>query len=149
MSGITAVAQTTTHAASGADVSVAGFLVGETIALSTAPTGSSYQWALSAPSNSNQVRSALSGATEATASFTPDASGIYAISVTVDGTVFILRITVTMLAVSTALEALRLLPVADAQISTPAAGIALYYSSTQSALSFKDAAGNVRKVTFT
>jgi hypothetical protein len=64
----------------------------------------------------------------------------------VSGTTYILRISVTQLAVSYALEALRLSPVADSQVATPATGVALYYSSTQSALCTKNSAGTVTPV---
>jgi|1185.fasta_scaffold03947_3 hypothetical protein len=149
MSGITAISSTTTHAASGADVSVAGYLTGDQIALMTSPTGTDYQWAISLPSGSNALRAGLAGDDTATASFTPDAPGVYAVSVTVDGTVYILRIGVTMLAQSTALEALRLLPVTDSQIATPSLGAALYYSSTRNALAMKGTDGVVHTVNLT
>lgn len=147
MSGISAVAATTTHAASGPDVSVSGYLTGEQVVLTTSPTGSDYLWSLAAPSGSNAARLRFAGEDTATASFTPDVPGIYAVNVTVDGTVYALRLSVTQLAQSTALEALRLLPVADSQIAVPTVGVALYYSSTQAALSIKGTDGVVHKVT--
>jgi hypothetical protein len=108
MAGISAVSSSKTFAAGGVDVAASGFLTGDQVALTTSPTGTNYQWALSRPSGSNALRGALSGDDEAKAAFTPDAPGVYAVSVTVDGTVYILRIGVTMLAQSTALESLRL-----------------------------------------
>lgn len=146
MSGITAVASSATHAASGADVTASGFVTGETVALSTSPTGTNYQWALASPSGSNAARVRFAGDDTATASFTPDVAGVYAISVTVDGVVYALRLTVTQLAQSYALEALRLLPVADAKVPAPSAGVALYFSATQNALAVKDTGGVVHTV---
>jgi hypothetical protein len=149
MAGISAVSSSKTFAAGGVDVAASGFLTGDQVALTTSPTGTNYQWALSRPSGSNALRGALSGDDEAKAAFTPDVAGIYAVSVTVDGTVYILRLSVTMLAQSTTLEALRLTPVADSQVPAPAVGHALYSSSTQGSLAVKNAAGAVFTVNLT
>jgi hypothetical protein len=147
MAGINAIAGSATHAASGVDVAVSGFVTGETIALTAAPTGTDYQWALSAPSGSNALRVGLAGTDEAAAAFTPDVAGLYAVSVVVDGTTYILRLSVTQLVQSYALEALRFSPVADSQVPTPATGVALYFSSTQGALTIKDTSGDTHTVT--
>lgn len=147
MSGISAIGSSATHVASGVDASASGFITGEAVALTTVPAGTDYIWALSTPTGSNAARVRFAGEDDATASFTPDVPGVYAVSVTVDGVAYALRIAVTQLAQSYALEALRLLPVADAQVPAPAAGVALYFSSTQSGLAVKDAAGDVHLVT--
>jgi hypothetical protein len=147
--GITAVASTTTHAASGADVSVSGYITGETVALTASPTGTNYQWSLAAPSGSNSARLRFAGDDTSTASFTPDVPGIYAVAVVVDGTTYMLRLSVTQLAASTVLEALRLTPVPDSQIAAPAVGHALYFSATQNTLALKNAAGAVFSVNLT
>lgn len=149
MSGITAVSSTTTHAASGVDVSVAGYITGDQVVLTTSPTGTDYLWSLASPSGSNAARLRFAGSDTATASFTPDVPGIYAVAVVVDGTTYMLRLSVTQLAQSTVLEALRLTPVADSQIAAPAVGHALYFSSTQNTLALKDASGTVFKVNLT
>jgi hypothetical protein len=149
MAGITAIAASKTHAASGADVSDSGYITGETVALTTSPTGTNYLWSLAAPSGSNAARLRFAGEDTATASFTPDVAGIYAVAVVVDGTTYMLRLSVTQLAASTVLEALRLTPVADSQIAAPAVGHALYFSSTQNTLALKDSSGNVFKVNLT
>lgn len=149
MAGIVAAAASKTHAASGADVSDSGFITGEQVALSVTPTGTDYQWALAIPSGSSSARVRFSGDDTATASFTPDVAGIYSVSVVVDGTTYILRLSVTQLAQSTTLEALRLIPVADSQVPAPAVGVAVYYSSTRSALVVKDTSNTVRTVTLT
>lgn len=149
MSGITAVSSTKTHAASGVDVADSGFITGDAIALTASPTGTNYQWSLARPSGSNAARGALSGDASATAAFTPDAAGIYAISVTVDGVVYILRLSVAQLVQSTTLEALRMTPVADSQVPPPAVGHALYFSSTQNTIALKNAAGAVFTVNLT
>jgi hypothetical protein len=149
MAGIVAVASSSTHTDSGVDEVAVGFIVGEQIRLTANPVGTDYLWAHSIPSTSNAARSRLSGEDEATAYFTPDAAGVYGIALIVDGTAYILRITVTQLAQSTALEALRLSPVADSRIAVPAAGAALYWSATQNALAIKDADGDVFTVDLT
>jgi hypothetical protein len=149
MAGIVAVASSSTHADDGADAVAVGFITGEQIKLTANPVGADYLWALAIPSTSNAARSRISGEEEKTAYFTPDAAGVYAVTVNVDGTTYILRLTVTQLAQSTALEALRLSPVADSQVAVPAAGAALYWSSTQDALALKDATGDVFTVDLT
>lgn len=149
MAGITAVASSKTHAASGVDVAASGFIAGEEIRLTATPTGTDYLWAMSRPSGSNALRSAIGGDDEATAVFTPDAVGIYAITVDVDGTTYILRISVSALAQTNAIDVLRLTPVADSQVSAPAVGGALYWSSTQGRLALKDSAGDVFTVNLT
>lgn len=147
MAGINAAASTTTFSASSADAAASGFITGDQVVLTTAPTGTDYQWSLAIPSGSNALRVRFSGDDTATASFVPDVAGIYAIGVVVDGTTYTLRLSVTQLAVSTALEALRLQPVTDSQIAVPVVGCALYFSSTQGALAIKGTDGVVHRVT--
>ncbi len=150
MAGIAASASSATHADSGADVSTSGFITGEQIGLQVNPTGTNYQWALTIPSSSNASRSRLSGDDESVAHFTPDAAGIYVVSVVVDSSTYFLRIAVTQLAQSTALESLRLSPVQDSQVAEPSTGLAVYCSSTQSgALAVKNADGDIFTITLT
>lgn len=146
MSGINAISASKTHSATGVDVAVSGFITGQEVALSTTPTGSGYQWAQSLPSGSNAIRAALSADDEAVAKFTPDAPGIYALSVVVDGTTYILRMSVARLAASSGVDVLLLPPIADSQVAAPALGRALYFSSDQNALCTKDPAGTVTVV---
>lgn len=149
MAGITATASTTSHAASGATATAGGFICGEQVALTATPTGTVYAWTLSLPSGSSAARVGFAGEDESEASFTPDISGTYTISVDVDGTVYTLTLSVVNLAASNSLEALRLSPVADAQIPTPAVGCTLYWSSTQDALSVRDSNGDVFTIDLT
>lgn len=149
MAGITATASTGSHAASGIDATATGFIAGEPVTLVTSPTGTVYSWSLSLPTGSNAARVGFAGATSASASFTPDASGVYTASVDVDGTTYILRVTVANIALTSTIEGVRLQPVADAQIPTPSSGATLYWSSTQDALVIKDSAGDVSTVDVT
>jgi hypothetical protein len=149
MAGVNAVSSSKTHAATGVDVAVGGWVTGQEIALSTTPTGSGYQWAQSLPSGSNAIRAALSTDDDATVKFTPDAPGIYAISVVVDGTTYIIRLLVARLATSSGVDVLLLPPIADSQVAAPALGRALYFSSDQNAVCLKDPDDNVFTVDVT
>jgi len=144
MAGIIAVAASASvlAAATAVDKNASGFITGEQIVLSTTPTGSAYSWGLSKQSGAT-ARSDLDDGSAATPVFTPDVAGVYNITVDVDGTEYTLRLTVTQLAQSTPLEAVRFSPVADSAVPTPALGAALYYSSDQDALVTKLADGSV------
>lgn len=62
----------------------------------------------------------------------------------VDGTTnYSATMSVLDTAASEPAEALRFIPRADAQVATPSLGVAVYYSSTQGALSSKNSAGSV------
>lgn len=144
MAGISAVSASKSAAASGADVAVTGFLVGERIALSTTPTGNGYQWAMAAPSDSAPARSALDDDTDGAPTFIPDVAGYYVLSVTVDGsTTYVLRIAVASVATVRVGEVLHLLPLADSQVSTPQAGVSFYYSTDAGKAVVKDTTGTV------
>lgn len=149
MAGITATATTGSHAASGADATASGFICAEAVTLVTSPTGTTYAWSLSLPSGSNAGRVGFAGETSASASFTPDVSGAYTVSVDVDGTTYILRITAANIALTNTVEGLRLQPVADSRMPAPSSGATLYWSSTQNALAIKDSAGAVSTVDVT
>ena len=132
MAGILANSVTQTMSSASVDASQAGYLNAEQITLSTTPTGSSYAWSLSRPSGSIAARSALSSDSDAAPTFTPDVAGYWVISCLVDGTTsYVLRISVTSLAVQTSTQAFRLSPVTDSQVEAPTVGLALYCSSTQ------------------
>jgi len=144
MAGISATAIAASHAASTEDTSTSNFIVGEQITLATSPTGASYAWSLSAPSDSVPARSALDDDTAAAPKFTPDVAGYYVVAVTVAGaTLYVLRIAVAAPGVVRLGEIQNLQPVTDAQVPTPQAGVNIYYSSTQDALSVKTTAGAV------
>jgi len=147
MAGINASAASKTHAASGADVAVSGFITGEQVSLTATPGGTNYTWTISLPSGSSALRVGFAGDDTASAAFTPDVPGLYAVTAIVDGATYFLRLSVTQLAVSYALEALRLSPVANSQVPAPAVGGALFWSADSGALCVKDSAGTVRTVT--
>ncbi len=149
MAGINASSSTTVFTNTGIDASTSGFLSGEIIALTDSISGTDYLWALSVPSGSNALRVGFAGETDATAYFTPDVSGVYTVTLVVDGVTHVLRIAAANIALSNTLEGIRLQPVTDAQIPTPPAGATFYWSSTQGALSMKDSAGDVFTVDVT
>ncbi|HEU4544342.1 MAG TPA: hypothetical protein VFR23_24640 [Jiangellaceae bacterium] len=150
MAGISATAIAASHAASTADASASGFIVNERITLATSPTGSSYAWSLSAPSDSSIASSGLDDDTAAGPKFTPDVAGYYVVSVTVDGaTLYVLRLAVAAPGVVRLGEIQNLMPLTDSQVPTPQAGVNLYYSSTQGALSVKTTAGAVFTINLT
>ena len=125
-----------------ADNTQAGFVTNETITLSASPAGTTYIWGLAKPSGASS-RSSLSDSTSASISFTPDVAGTWTITVDVDGTDYVLRVTGTAVSVTSVANAHRFSPVTNASIPTPALGISMYYSSTDSRAAFKDTAGVV------
>jgi len=144
MAGIGAVSVTTTHAASGSDVTATGFLANEQITLSATPSGSGYAWSCAIPSDSGPGRSAFDDDTSATPKFTPDVPGFYTVSCLVDGaTLYVLRLAVLSVAVARQCQVLSLAPFADAQVPTPAAGVSLYYSTDSGKAVVKDTTGTV------
>lgn len=149
MAGITASASSTSHAASGATATASDFLCGEAVELTASPTGTDYLWSLALPSGSNAARVGFAGEDEDTASFTPDVSGTYTVTVTVDGTTYTLALDASNIANTSQVEGLRLQPVADSRQPTPTTGAVLYWSSTQNALAIKDSAGDVFTVDVT
>ncbi len=127
-----------------------GYIVGEQITLSVSPSASSYSWAQAIPSASAPARSRLSETDQSTAKFTPDVGGTYVVTCLVDGvTSYTLVLTVTNTAVVDLAEVLRLSPVRDSQVASPTLGLALYFSSTQDALTVKDPDGNLFTVDLT
>ena len=148
MAGITANSASVTMAGgdTAADKAVGGFVTGEAVALATSPTGSTYQWAISRPEGSSAARATLSSASSATPSFTPDVGGYYTVSCTVDGTtVYVLRASVTQVAVTTALEALRLQPKSAASVVAPPVGRALFVDPADLELTAKAPDATVTK----
>jgi hypothetical protein len=146
MAGITAAsASVTLSSGSTSDNnSSSGWVAGERIVLGTSPTGSSYSWAISAPSAASVARSALSSATAAAPTFTPDVGGTWVVAVTVSGTTsYTLRLTVQAAAVSEPVEAIRHSPREDSTITAPSLGVASYFSDTFDNLACKDPSGRV------
>jgi len=151
MAGILAnsVSKTMEPGDTSVDNTTSGFLTLESIVLSTSPGGAAYSWGLAKPEGST-ARCALSDATAAAPTMTPDIAGDYVITVTVDSTTsYVLRANVTQTAITTAYEAIRLSPKSDASVPTPIVGCALYWSEDQSALAVKDSAGVVSTVDLT
>lgn len=138
-----------THTTGASGETKTGYVAAERISLSLEASGDSYAWELSVPSGSAVARSALSDDDAATASFTPDVAGSYTVRCVVDGDTFILYLTVTLATVSQLTGGVRFLPVTDTSIATPSAGVVLYFSSTQDALSIKDSDGDVFTVDLT
>lgn len=127
-----------------------GYVTGEQITLSTTPSGTSWQWGQAIPAGSTVARSGLSSTTAASPTFTPSTAGEYVITCVVDGsTTYVIRCSVVAVAAVAVNGAVRFLPMTDAQAPTPTTGVTLYYSSTQSSLAIKTAAGAVRTVNTT
>jgi hypothetical protein len=121
-----------------------GYITNEQIALSVTPSGSTYSWNQSVPTSSAPGRSRLTSDDAATSRFTPDVPGMYVVTCLVNGvTFYVLRLSVTSLAVSQFVEALRFSPIADANVPAPAAGRMVYFSSDQDALVAKDPDDNL------
>lgn len=150
MPGILASSSTHTMVSTSADQAEAGYLTGEQVTLSTTPTGSSYSWGIARPNGSSPGRSSLSEDDVASPVFTPDVAGYYVITCVVDGTAYVLRLSVTSVAVASPTQALRLSPVTDAQVEAPATGIVLFCGSDHgNVLCTKDANDDVFTVDVT
>jgi hypothetical protein len=149
MAGIVASSATTNNSGSTAsDSSVSGYIAGERITLTTTPTGTSYAWTLSTPNGSE--RASLTADDEAAVSFVPDYEGYYVVTCTVSGSmVYVLRVAVSNIGAVNVVDAMRLVPLTDTQVPTPATGATLYYSSTQSALAVKLTNGTVHTLDIT
>jgi hypothetical protein len=133
-----------------ADNAVSGYLTGEQITLSvTDSSPSSVSWGQAIPSASSSSRSGLDDDDQVTAKFTPDVGGYYTITANVDGTTYVLRISVVAVPQTTLEGVLGLQPMTDAQVPTPSSGVNVYYSSTQSALAQKDSSGTVSTIDIT
>lgn len=132
MAGILAnsVSQTMGSGDTAVDQAVSGYLSGETITLTTSPTGSAYTWALAIPTGSAVTRSALSSTSIAGPTFRPDVAGDYLVTADVDGTTYVIRINVVQAAVTTSLEAIRYAPQSAASVVAPAQGQATFYDDT-------------------
>lgn len=129
-----------------ADKAVSGYLTFERVTLATSPTGSSYSWGLSIPQGSSSDRSGISSTSVAAPTFLPDVGGEYVATCTVDGTFYVIRISVTKTAVATTQEALRLQVKADASVAAPGTGSAIYHSDELDHLAEKVAGSTVRRI---
>jgi hypothetical protein len=153
MAGVTAnsSSKTMTSGATAADQAVTGYVRNERITLGVTPAASSsYLWTLGLPAGSSANKARLTASDVAAPAFVPDLGGTYVVTCQVDGaTTYVLRLTALDVAVSESVEAIRMLPRTDAQVTAPSAGVVLYYSSTQGGLAFKTSTGVVRTVDFT
>lgn len=148
MAGILAssASKTMTPGETQPDDAESGYVTGEQIALSVTPAATTFSWGIAKPSGAT-VRANLSGTTDATPVFTPDVAGFYVVTVTVDSsTSYVIRLSVTQVAITTAAEAVRFQPKADASVPAPARGEALFFSSNVSRLRVKTTAGAVRDI---
>lgn len=146
MAGILAnsASQTMVGGDTTADKVVSGYVVGEQIRLGVTPAGTSYLWSQALPSGSAVARAGLDSDTIAAPVFTPDAPGVYLVTVIVDSvTTYVIRIGVTAVSVTIAVQGTHYLPVPDASIAVPALGGVLYYSSDQNAFVVKLANGDI------
>lgn len=123
------------------DGAQSGYVINERILLSASPAGSSYTWALAAPSAA--TGSGLTETTGATTDFIPDAAGVYLVTCSVDGTDYTLRLSVSAVAYLRITDAVLLSPIPDASVPTPQIGLALYLSSDADALVVKDSSGDI------
>jgi len=124
------------------DGAQSGYVINERILLSASPAGSSYTWALAAPSAATGG-SELSDTTGSTTDFIPDAAGVYLVTCSVDGTDYTLRLSVSAVAYLRITDAVLLSPIPDASVPTPQIGLALYLSSDADALVVKDSSGDI------
>jgi hypothetical protein len=148
MAGILAISVSVPTPGTAANNAVAGYVTGESIALSTTPTGSAYVWSLSLPAGSTLARAGLTAAAGATSSFTPDVVGEYLVACTVDSvTTYTIRCSVTAATVAAVSSGTRYLPVTDTSVAAPATGCVLYFSATTSKLSVKFPNNSIQTLT--
>lgn len=124
------------------DGAQSGYVINERILLSASPAGSSYTWALAAPSAAS-AGSDLTDTTGSTTDFIPDAAGVYLVTCSVDGTDYTLRLSVSAVAYLRITDAILFSPISDASVPTPPTGsLALYLSSEAGVIVVKDDAGD-------
>ena len=128
-----------------ADNAVSGYITGEQITLTvTDASPASVSWGQSLPAASSSSRSELDDDDVETVHFTPDVGGFYTITANVDGTTYVLRISVASVAQNTIEGSLGLQPLTDAQVPTPSSGVNLFCGSDHnSQLAIKSAAAIV------
>lgn len=126
--------------------SISGFVRGETITLTTSPTGSGHRWSLSRPRGSSVDRCKLSASTGTSVSFTPDCGGVFSVAVQVSGTVYRLLIDVSAFTQTSIADAIKFPPRKNSSVPTPSAGAIVFWSSTDNCLSEKHSDGVVYPV---
>lgn len=146
MAGILAnsASETMTSGDTAVDNTRAGYIAGEQITLSVTPSSTTYQWGFSKPSGATN-RSDLSDDTIASPVFVPDVAGTWLVTCVVDGgTTYILRMTVTAVAITSVANAHRFSPVTNNSVPAPAAGLTLFCSSDASnEFRVKNASGTI------
>ncbi len=148
MAGIMANSATETMVAgdTSADNTHSGYLTRETITLSVTGSPDTYLWSLAKPSASGSV-CALNDTDESSVTFAPDVEGYYVITCLVDGaTLYVLRISAVQVSALSTLSGIRMMPLTNVQVPTPATGQTLFYSSDSSGLAVKDSSGVVDDV---
>jgi hypothetical protein len=125
-----------------ADNSQSGYITDEQVSLSVTPSASTgVAWSLSKPTSST-ARAALVDATASSTNFTPDVAGEYVVSAVVDSTTtYTLRMSVTQVATSSTLEALRFAEKIASAVSAPNTGIAVFADLTSGHLLEKHPGG--------
>lgn len=145
MAGILANSASVTMVTGTVDNTKSGYVVNEAITLTATPAGTDYIWAVSKPSGAT-ARSDLSSSTATSSTIIPDVAGTYTIVCDVDGTDYVIRLTVAAVAVTSVANAHRLSPVTNTSVPTPALGETIFYSSTDSRLSKKNSSGVVSPI---
>ena len=150
MAGILANSASKQMVSGNSPETVIGYVAKEQITLSVTPTATAWTWAMSIPSGSAAAKSALSSTSVASPTFTPDVGGIYTVTFSSGATSYSLGITVVAPSVSVPVNAILMMPVADASVTAPTIGLKLYCSSTQSnVLCIKNTSGTVYTVNVT
>lgn len=150
MAGIigNSVSVTMTSGDTAADKNQAGYVAGEQVTLSVVhgSTPAAYQWGVALPSGATSTRVAISDATAASPTFTPQTNvdGYYVITCVVDNTTsYVLRLAVVRSTYTTLSGALRMLPKTAASVPAPPTGYTYFVDSDTGLRSRKDSSGNV------
>lgn len=130
MSGILANSSTKTMVSGDTtpDNAVTGYVTQDEISLSVTGTPSSTVWALAKPA-AETAACQLSSATDPNPKFTATAEGYFTVTCVVDGTTtYVIRIAVARVGAVSTLTAVRLVPILNASVPTPATGRTVFSS---------------------
>lgn len=148
MAGILANSATETmvDGETSADNSHSGYITKERITLSVTGSPTTVQWALAKPTTSGSI-CRLDDDEAFSPSFVPDVGGYYVVTCVLDGsTSYVLRIAAADVSLVSTITSIRFPPVANASVPAPAAGVTLFYSADDDALSVKLPDGTVSAV---